>query len=201
MGFGICTLGYLMTVFDSLGGGIIGWPLLAFGFWKLSKVNRLFRVSSAMSVLCIAFSLIDLGEMLNYVDQNGQMYKWAYIGYILLKAFIHLTYLLGIRQLTKEGAPQIALSSFIWMLFIEAYFILSLLSAFLPQTVGAALGGALVISKYFVGAAGLWIIFTCYAKITTADRIEKDREAHRRITEKDEERKRRRQEKDKEDEK
>ena len=42
MGFGIIILGYILTLLDTFGGGIVGCPLMAYGFYRASRVNKSF---------------------------------------------------------------------------------------------------------------------------------------------------------------
>ena len=53
MGFGIIILGYILTLLDTFGGGIVGCPLMAYGFYRASRVNTRFGICSIISLISL----------------------------------------------------------------------------------------------------------------------------------------------------
>ena len=190
MGFGLCVLGYLLTVFDTFYAGVLGWPLLAAGFFKLAKVRGSFMYAALMSVLCTAYSVADVMVLLKLLDGNGRFYLAIHVAYIVLGACIHLVYLLSIRSMAIEGGDMnIAVRALIWLAFTELYYVCSAVSAvtlFGAEEISYAsqvLGNVIIIMKYAVGFTNLWFLYGCYAKITTVSQMEKDEAALRKIEE------------------
>jgi len=201
MGFGLCVLGYLLTVLDTFYAGIIGWPLLAFGFFRLSRTEKSFAFAGAMSVLCTVYSAADILVLLKVIDGEGALYFALHLAYIALGACIHLVYLLSVRSLaTRGGDMNIALRALIWLGFSELYYICSAVSAVTVFGADAlpyyaqVLGNVVLIMKYAIGFTNLWFLYGCYAKITTAERIEKDEAMLKEIAEKEAAKRRRRKE-------
>ncbi|MBO4500599.1 MAG: hypothetical protein J5760_00045 [Clostridia bacterium] len=201
MGFGLCVLGYLLIIFDSFYVGVIGWPLLAWGFYKLGRVRRGFYASCVMSALCALYSaleLLDLAKVMT-LDKEGDLFFALHLAYILLGAFIHLTYLLSVRDIAEEGGAQkIAMHALSWLAFSELYYAALAVSAFIVRggntgtEFAQALGNTVIIMKYVIGFTNLWFLYGCYTKITTAAQMEKDDAILRKIEAKDAQRRRKR---------
>ncbi|MBQ6043394.1 MAG: hypothetical protein IJK33_03335 [Clostridia bacterium] len=201
MGFGLCVLGYLLIIFDSFYAGVIGWPLLAWGFFKLGKVRKSFFASCALCAVCTLYSvceLLDLAKIIT-LDKTGELYFALHLAYILLGACIHLIYLLSVRDIALEGGDmKIAMNALAWLAFTEFYYALCIISAYLVKG-GATgsefaqiVGNVTIIMKYLIGFTNLWFLYGCYTKITTASQMEKDEETMRRIAEKEEQKRRKR---------
>ena len=204
MGFGLCVLGYLLIIFDSFYVGVIGWPLLAWGFFKLGKVRRSFFFAAALCVLCALYSgceLLDLAKVIA-LDRTGEVYFALHLAYIVLGACIHLVYLLSVRDIALEGGDmKTAMHALSWLAFTELYYVACAASAFIVKNgatgsqIAQVIGNVTVIMKYIIGFTNLWFLYGCYARITTVSQMEKDEAAFRKIAEK-EEQKRRKREKD-----
>ena len=204
MGFGLCVLGYLLTIFDAFAAGIIGWPLFAFGLWKLSSVDKRFRAASAVSLLCTAYPVIILVSMLGSYSTQSVSYKYVYIAYLVLCALLHALYLTLIKELAgKNGGESIALSASMWMIFTLLFYACAVFSVFSPKIMSTDLAEGFIrvvaVMKYFIGLANLWFLYTCYAKITTQKQIEKDNAYFAKEKAKEEERKRKRKSEDDKD--
>ncbi len=179
MGFGICVLGYLLTMFDAFAAGIVGWPLLAFGMWKLSSTDKRFRLASAISLLCTAYPVVILVSLLGSYSTQSASYRYIYISYLFLCAVLHAVYLTLIKEMArKNGGENIALSASMWMIFTLVFYACAVFSVFSPNVMSLEFAEGFVrvvaVMKYFIGIANLWFLYTCYAKITTQKQIEKD---------------------------
>jgi hypothetical protein len=175
MGFGIVCLGYLMIIFDSMGGGLIGWPLLFFGFLKLSEVNKSFKTSAVLSVLGLEYSIVNVLAIFEIVSGDGMLYKVSYAAYLAIVASLHISFLLAIRQLAKEGGSQRLANGAISRLYMsEVFYLWALIVIFIPSINTGTLSMLLLFFRYFVGVMNLWFLYTCFTKITTSSQIEND---------------------------
>ena len=201
MGFGLCVLGYLLIIFDSFYAGVFGWPILAWGFFKLGKVRRSFYAASALCAVCTLYSACELLELAKVItlDKTGELYFALHLAYILLGAGIHLIYLLSVRDIAAEGGDmKIAMNALAWLAFTELYYALCLISAYIVK--GGATGSEFaqiagnvtIVMKYLIGFTNLWFLYGCYTKITTVSQMEKDEAALRKIEEKEAQKRRKR---------
>ena len=180
MGFGLCVLGYLLTIFDAFAAGIIGWPLLAFGMWKLSSVDKRFRIASVISLVCTVYPVMILASMLGSYSTEGSLHHFIYIAYLVLCGGLHAVYLTLVKELAKSnGGDSIALSASMWMIFTLVFYASAVFATFSPKFMSTELAEGFIrvvaVMKYFIGFANLWFLYTCYAKITTQKQIEKDK--------------------------
>lgn len=201
MGFGLCVLGYLLTIFDAFAAGIVGWPLLAFGMWKLSSVDKRFRVASAISLLCTAYPVMILASMLGSYNTDSESFRYVYIAYLVLCAIFHAVYLTLVKKMTKNnGGESIALSASMWMIFTMLFYACAIFAVFSPKVMSEELAEGFIrvvaVMKYFIGLANLWFLYTCYAKITTKKQIAKDNAYFAKEKAKAEERKKKRESED-----
>jgi hypothetical protein len=174
-----------MIIFDSIGGGIVGWPLLAVGFWKLSSVNKSFRTASALSVLCMVYSVINLLVLLKVVSDVGLFYKVSYSAYLAVCATLHFSFMLSIRQVAKEGKSQKLADGAASRLYLtEVYYFWALIVIFFPALASGVLGQLLLAFRFIIGVIILSFIYTCYAQITTASQLEKDKIFFKELEEK-----------------
>ena len=60
MGFGICVIGCIALVTDIIGGGIVAYPLLAYGMKKASTLNVNFFYAAVAALFCIPHSALVL---------------------------------------------------------------------------------------------------------------------------------------------
>ena len=89
------------------------------------------------------------------LDSGGDLYFALHLSYILLGAFIHLTYLLSVRDIAEEGgALKIAMHALSWLAFSELYYACCAAAAFMVRAgntgseIAQTLGNVIVIMKY-----------------------------------------------------
>ncbi|MDD4125576.1 MAG: hypothetical protein PHW77_07635, partial [Eubacteriales bacterium] len=175
MGFGICSLGYLMIIFDSIGGGLIGWPLLAYGFWKLSSVNKSFKTASVLSILALEYSVVNFLVICEFISDEKMFYRVSYAAYLAIMAALHYAFMMAIRQTAqKGGSAKLANGAASRLYMTEVFYFWALIIIFLPSLNTGTLSMLLILFRYCVGFINLLFLYTCYAQITTASQMEKE---------------------------
>lgn len=176
MGFGITSLGYLMIIFDSMGGGLIGWPLMAYGFYRLSAVNNRFRLALILSILSLEYSVVNLLAIFEAVNDQGMFYKVSYGVYLAIGALLHFAIMTGIRQLAKEGGSEKIANTAVNRLYLtEVFYFWAILVMCFPSLNIGTLSMLLLGFRFIIGFMNLWFLYTCFAKITTQSQLEKDK--------------------------
>ncbi len=175
MGFGICLLGYLLVIVDSFGGGLIGWPLLVFGFLKLSYVKSDFKTASVLSAIAFFLSFVSIAPLFDFITTDGALYKSAYAAYVALGAAVHAAYLIPLRKLTSEaGAETLAVKAATTLYFTELYYLWALLALFIPPLGAGVLGASRYVTKYVAGGLNFLFLYNCFAKLTTKRQKQKE---------------------------
>ena len=177
MGFGIIILGYILTLLDTFGGGIVGCPLMAYGFYRASRVNTRFGI-------CSIISLISLYEPVLQVMAIFKVSTAPLVSYFVKLALI-FTFYTCVVEIAREGkAEKLEKGAMLRLYFNCAAFGFMIISAFADLS-----GMQLFINIAYVVAGVINILFLwdCASKITTREQMTKDRLALKRID--DEERK------------
>ena len=71
MGFGIIILGYILTLLDTFGGGIVGCPLMAYGFYRASRVNTRFGICSIISLISLYEPVLQVMAIFKVINNEN----------------------------------------------------------------------------------------------------------------------------------
>ncbi len=174
MGFGLCVIGYLMIIFDSMGGGVIGWPVLAYGFWKLSSVNKNFKTASVLSAAALVYSVINLMTIFGYISGEGTLYRVSYAAYLAVIASLHFAFMTAISKTARRGgSAKLANGALSRLYLTEVFYLWTIIIIFIPSINAGTMSILLIIFRYFVGFFNLWFLYTCFTRITTAAELKK----------------------------
>ena len=93
MGFGICVIGCIALVTDIIGGGIVAYPLLAYGMKKASTLNVNFFYAAVAALFCIPHSALVLFSFLGVIDENTVFYQASYRLFYAIYLLFHIFFL------------------------------------------------------------------------------------------------------------
>ena len=176
MGFGICVIGCIALVTDIIGGGIIAYPLLAYGMKKASTLNVNFFYAAVAALFCIPHSALVLFSFLGVIDENTVFYQASYCLFYAIYLLFHIFFFLGASQVYRAGKAEKYASRAMSRLYMTAvYVVWAMMLLLFPSISNAAIGGALQIYKYVV-------LF--FARITSREQQERDRSAAEKAEEK-----------------
>lgn len=185
MGFGTILLGYILTLFDSFGGGIVGCPLMAYGFYKTSRINGRFGICAVLSVISLYEPVLQVLAILKVADPNSAVFSTAHVISYAVKLAIIFTFYLSVIEIARVGKSTKLESGAMWRIYLNcASHIFMVISAFVNLA-----GMQTLINVAFIatGIVNILFFWDCASKITTRDQMRKDNLALKRLE--DEERK------------
>ena len=174
MGFGICVIGCIALVTDIIGGGIIAYPLLAYGMKKASTLNVNFFYAAVAALFCIPHSALVLFSFLGVIDENTVFYQASYCLFYAIYLLFHIFFFLGASQVYRAGKAEKYAVYVVWAMMLLLF----------PSISNAAIGGALQIYKYVVLFFNALYFYDCFARITSREQQERDRSAAEKAEEK-----------------
>ena len=185
MGFGICVIGCIALVTDIIGGGIVAYPLLAYGMKKASTLNVNFFYAAVAALFCIPHSALVLFSFLGVIDENTVFYQASYCLFYAIYLLFHIFFFLGASQVYRAGKAEKYASRAMSRLYMTAvYVVWAMMLLLFPSISNAAIGGALQIYKYFVLFFNALYFYDCFARITSREQQERDRSAAEKAEEK-----------------
>lgn len=185
MGFGIAFLGYCFLLLHSAGMGIVAAPLLAYGFFLASRLNKAFLYASVSALFMLPrglFVLLDVFLPILGVDvQLVQAFPWLNLGTYLLFFiawfFMVLYQCMAVRRIAVENDHTKLKNSANRQLYLSALFIAVAVSMVLfSQLVDLRMTVWAVIAYYVVLLMNLFFTHTCLVLITSEAQYEKDKE-------------------------
>lgn len=185
MGFGIIILGYILTLLDTFGGGIVGCPLMAYGFYRASRVNSRFGICSIISLISLYEPVLQVMAIFKVINSESAAFSTAHLVSYFVKLALIFTFYTCVVEIAREGkAEKLEKGAMLRLYFNCAAFGFMIISAFADLS-----GMQLFINIAYVVAGVINILFLwdCASKITTREQMTKDRLALKRID--DEERK------------
>ncbi len=185
MGFGIVLLGYLLTLFDVFGGGLVGCPLMVYGFSKLNKINTRFGLCAVFAIISMYEPVLQVLAILKLVDSTTWLFNLLHIASYGIKLALLVTLYFSVLEIARKAkAADFEHSAKLRLFFnIFAYGAMVLLANLGDGRMNLIITVLMVIS----GIVNLLFIWDCAVKITTPTQILKEKEQLRRID--DEERK------------
>lgn len=184
MGFGIALLGYGCFALYEIGGGVLAAPLLAYGFFLASRleknflkaaVSALFLLPRGVIQFCVVIGLFDIGEIpvLNTSTYIVHLGAWMLMSYFWLTAVINIARECNAPKLERTAQNRLVLTI--------AFIALSLAAGLLNML--GMLGGLAYtvtsiqfILQYVVIFANLLFLHTCFVLITSERQYEKDKQ-------------------------
>lgn len=185
MGFGIAFLGYCFLLLHSAGLGIIASPLLAYGFFLASRLEKSFLYASVSALFMLPrgiLILLDLFLPVIGVDiQLSQKFPWLNLGTYLLffiAWFFMILYQCGaVRRIAAENDHTKLKNSANRQLYLSSLFIAIAISMVLfSQLVDIRMTVLAVIAYYVVLLMNMFFTHTCLVLITSEEQYEKDKE-------------------------
>ncbi len=180
MGFGIATLGYGFLLTYTLGGGVIGVPLIMYGFYKAAATERRFLYACISGTFMLPYSVLLLlthFPSILSIGQDTMIYQTFYAVFLL--AWISMTFYFysGVKiialnnkadRLLKKANNRMILT--IAVLFLGFLFFLNESIASVELVLGVFLALHIII------ILNVWFLHSCFLIITTASQWEKDKE-------------------------
>ena len=178
MGFGICVIGCIALVTDIIGGGIVAYPLLAYGMKTASTLNVNFFYAAVAALFCIPHSALVLFSFLGVIDENTVFYQASYCLFYAIYLLFHIFFY-------RAGKAEKYASRAMSRLYMTAvYVVWAMMLLLFPSISNAAIGGALQIYKYVVLFFNALYFYDCFARITSREQQERDRSAAEKAEEK-----------------
>ena len=185
MGFGIAFLGYCFLLLHSAGLGVVAAPMLAYGFFLASRLDRSFLYASVSALFMLPrgiLVLLDLFLPIAGVDvQLSQAYPWLNLGTYLLFFiawfFMILYQCVAVRRIAVENNHVKLKNSANRQLYLSSLFIAVAISMVLfSHLVDIALIAWALVAFYVVLIMNMFFTHTCLVLITSEDQYEKDKD-------------------------
>ena len=184
MGFGIALLGYCCFALYEIGGGILAAPLLAYGFFLASRLEKNF-MKAALSALFLlprgalqlltVMGLFDIIEIptLNTATYIGHLCAWMSMTYFWLTAVINITRECNAPKLERSAQNRLVIT----VAFIALSLATGLMNIFgLLGSVGDTVTSVQFILQYVVIIINILFLHTCFVLITSEKQYEKDKQ-------------------------
>lgn len=186
MGFGLCVLGYLLIGFDAFGGGIIGYPLFAYGLYKVSSTHRFFLYAGMVSLLLTTDSVVNLLAILKIISDTSTLYLAIHTAAYGFRLLMLGLYFLAVKSIAEENKAERLRSKAVSRFYLTAVVYLFTIAVSLFPAISA---GGLSVYIYVAGIA-VWLLniifmYDCYAKISTPRQIALDRQKLHSIEQED----------------
>lgn len=185
MGFGIAFLGYCCLLLHSAGLGVIGAPLLAYGFFLASRLNKYFLYASVSALFMLPRGLFVLVNVflpvIGFDTDLSAEFPWLNLGTYLLFFvawfFTVLYQCIAVREIATECGHVKLQNSASRQLYISAVFILLAVSLVIFESlVDVRVATFVYIAYYAVLLFNMYFTHTCLVLITSEKQYEKDKE-------------------------
>lgn len=186
MGFGIAFLGYCFLFLHSAGLGVIGAPMLAYGFFLAARLDSYFLGASVSALFLLPRSILVLLDIFLPAAGLGTeltvRFPWLNLStYLLFLAawfFLVFYHCLGVRRIAMNCGHEKLQRSSARQLYISALFILFTISMVICQNLIDDARIVLIgyIAFYAVLLYNLFFTHTCQVLITSEGQYEKDKE-------------------------
>jgi hypothetical protein len=164
MGFGIILIGYIASVFDFVCGGIVGYPLMAYGMFRLSRLNGKFAVSGAISLALLYDSVWNLLIILGFA-QADSIYRIAHTTSFAFELLMIVTFYLAVKDLADgAGSASMSRSAVSRMIFNCIAYIFTIVISFVSF---GEVDVIITVAFIIAGIINALFMFDCCAKITT----------------------------------
>ena len=185
MGFGVAFLGYCFLFLHSAGLGVIGAPMLAYGFFLASHLDPYFLRASIASLFLLPRSLYVLLDnflpMAGFDIQLSQRVPWlnlsTYLLFFVAWFFLIFYHCMGVRRIAVECGHEKLQRTASRQLYFSALFILFAVSMVIcQQLVDQRIGAIAFIAFYVILLFNMFFTHTCQVLITSEGQYEKDKQ-------------------------
>ena len=185
MGFGIAFLGYCFLFLHSAGLGVIGAPMLAYGFFLASRLDSRFLRASIAAMFLLPrgmYVLIDLFLPMAGINMElSERFPWlnisSYLLFFVAWFFMIYYHCMGVRRIAKECEHEKLQRTASRQLYISALFILLAISLVIcQQLVDPQIGSFALIAFYVVLLFNMFFTHTCQVLITSEGQYVKDKQ-------------------------
>ena len=184
MGFGIALLGYGCFALYEIGGGVFAAPLLAYGFFLASRLEKNFMMAaiSALFLLprgilqfLVVIGVFNVAEIpaLNTATYIVHLGAWMLMSYFWLTAVINIARECDAPKLERSARNRLVIT----VAFIGLSLAAGLLNMFgLLGDIAYGVTSLQFILQYFVIFANLLFLHTCFVLITSERQYAKDKQ-------------------------
>lgn len=185
MGFGVAFLGYCFLFLHSAGLGVIGAPMLAYGFFLASRLDSHFLRASIAALFLLPRSLYVLLDvflpMAGLDIQLSVRFPWldttSYLLFFVAWFFMILYHCMGVRRIAVECGHEKLQRTASRQLYISALFILFAISMVIcQQLVDQRIASIALIAYFVILLFNLFFTHTCQVLITSEGQYEKDKQ-------------------------
>lgn len=186
MGFGIAFLGYCFLLLHSSGLGVIASPLLAYGFFLASRLDKYFAYSSVAALFLLPrgiFLLLNIFLPIAGVDIDlAVRFPWlelvTYILFFIAWFFMVLYQCLAVRRIAVSCGHEKLQRMASRQLYLTTLVILFSLSMIVFDSVIDNAGIVIVsyVAYYAALLMNLYFTHTCLVLITSSAQYEKDKQ-------------------------
>ncbi len=182
MGFGIALFGYAFLMLNLAGGALLGAPILAYGFFRASRLERYFLNAAISALFMMPHGIMQFCALIGKFDPNPTLdmaLRVLYTGAWLTMSFF---WLIAVAKIAKENnAERLELQARNRLVFTTVFVSVAFVAEILA--VGGYFGqyGGLVSSlkyiiEYIAIFVNLFFLHTCFVLITSEKQYEKDKQ-------------------------
>ncbi len=185
MGFGIAFLGYCFLLMHSAGLGIVAAPVLAYGFFLASRLERSFLYASVSALFMLPrgiFVLLDvflpiLGVEINLAQQLPYVNLGTYLLFFIAWFFMLMYQCAGVRNIAVANDHEKLKNSANRQLYISSLFLaIAVTMVICGEVVDVRITTFAAVAYYVVLLMNLFFTHTCLVLITSEEQYEKDKE-------------------------
>jgi len=184
MGFGIAFLGYCFLLMHAAGFGIIAAPLLAYGFFLASRLERSFLYASVASLFMLPrglFVLLDvflpiLGVEISLTNTLPWLNLGTYLLFFIAWFFMVLYQCIAVRNIAIANDHVKLKNSANRQLYFSSLFIaIAVTMVLFSELVDLRVTVFAVVAYYAVLVMNLYFTHTCLVLITSEKQYEEDK--------------------------
>ncbi len=184
MGFGIALLGYCCFLMYEMGGGVLAAPLLAYGFFLASRLEKSFMKAAVSALFLLPRGIIQLLTVvgvfdvieiptLNTATYIVHLFAWMLMSYFWLTAVINIARECNAPKLERTARNRMVLT----VAFIALSLAVGLMNIFgVLGAFGDTVTSIQFILQYVIIIANILFLHTCFVLITSEKQYEKDKQ-------------------------
>lgn len=182
MGFGIALIGYAFLLLNLMGGAMFGAPLLAYGFFLASRLERYFLNAAISALFMLPHGIMQFSALVGNFDPNPTLDMALRTLYTFAWITMSFFWLIAVAKIARENkAERLEQQARNRIVFTVVFVSVSFLAEVLA--VGGAFGqyGIFVSSvKYIIEYTAIFVnlffLHTCFVLITSESQYEKDKQ-------------------------
>lgn len=182
MGFGLCFVGFLALMLDSVGLDGVGYALIAVGFLKVSKEltgYKGYRIASVCAFAAIPVAALSMYSFITVLTDAPQLpetvLKIKSVYLCVMGAAVCMAHCQSTANVARLGGAKVFAFRATATLYVSAlYFAGSIAGALFGAPGGVA--AVLFACKFLVPLLNALLLFTCFTTVTTKARaVEEER--------------------------